>query len=651
MNSETGILKLQRNLQGGLKVKIFEPIKIGNLELRNRIVMPPMATGFGNSDGTVNEKLIRYYERRGEGEIGLIIVEATAIHPSGIGFRGGLGIWDDRFIPGLKELAKRIKKNGAKSAIQLFHAGRQTRSKLIGTQPVAPSPIPWFPMGEMPRELRAEEIEELVERFGDSARRAREAGFDAVEIHGAHGYLICQFLSPSSNKRRDEWGGESYEKRARFAVECIRNARKKTGNDFPILFRISADEFTPDGLKIDEVEKIVSLLEKEGISAIHVSGGCYSSAWMIIPPMFIENGCYVKYAERIKKGVKIPVIVAGRITSPNFAEEIISKEKADMVSMGRALIADPEIIKKFKEGREDEIKFCIGCNYCSDSMAETGIRCSVNPEVGREGEKFFRTSPKRIMIVGGGPAGLSSAVFLKKKGHDVVLYEKEEKLGGNLRFACIPSFKTQMKNVIEHYENEARRLNVKIFTGVEVTPSVIQRENPDVLILSTGSIPLIPEIKGIERKNVFLATDVLSERAKTGENVVVIGGGSIGCEVAVFLSERGKSVKIVEMMDKWGRDISPAFKFGFFIPVFNKYDVRIITGRKVIEIKESSVLLEDGEEIPADSVVIATGYSSNRKIYEEIKGMKMDVFLIGDSKEVRKMPDAIQDAYEIAKRV
>jgi 2-enoate reductase len=233
----------------------------------------------------------------------------------------------------------------------------------------------------------------------------------------------------------------------------------------------------------------------------------------------------------------------------------------------------------------------------------------------------------------------------------VVLYEKEERLGGNLRFACIPSFKTQMKNVIEHYENEARRLNVKIFTGVEVTPSVIQRENPDVLILSTGSIPLIPEIKGIERKNVFLATDVLSERAKTGENVVVIGGGSIGCEVAVFLSERGKSVKIVEMMDKWGRDISPAFKFGFFIPVFNKYDVRIITDRRVIEIKESSVLLEDGEEIPADSVVIATGYLSNRKIYEEIKGMKMDVFLIGDSKEVRKMPDAIHDAYEIAKRV
>ena len=630
-------------------MKIFEPVKIGNLEIKNRIVMPPMATGFGNPDGTVSEKLIRYYERRGEGEVGLIIVEATAIHPYGIGFKGGLGIWDDKFIPGLKELVKRIKKNGAKSAIQIFHAGRQTRSKITGTQPVAPSSIPWFPMGEMPRELKSEEIEELVERFGDGAKRAREAGFDAVEIHGAHGYLICQFLSPSSNKRKDEWGGETPEKRARFAIECIRNVRKKAGDDFPILFRISADEFIDDGLKIDEVERIVSLLEKEGISAIHISGGCYSSAWMIIPPMFIENGCYVKYAERIKRVVKIPVIVAGRITSLNFAEEIIRNGKADMVSMGRALIADPEMIKKFKEGRKNEIRFCTGCNTCADSMGIGGIKCSVNPEVGREGEEFAKSSPKKVLIVGGGPAGLSSAVFLKKKGHDVVLYEKEETLGGNLRFACIPSFKREMKKVIEYYENEARRLNVKIFTGTEVTCSIVQKENPDVVIISTGSIPLIPEIKGVEGKNVFLATDVLSERVKTGENVVIIGGGSIGCEVAVFLSEKGKKVKIVEMMEKWGRDISPAFKFGFFIPLFNKHGIQIITGRKVIEIKESSVLLEDGDEILADSVVIATGYVGNKRLYEEIKGMKGNVYLIGDCKEVRKMPDAIHDAYEIAK--
>lgn len=634
-------------------VKLFEPIRIGELFLHNRIVMPPMTTNLGNEDGTVSDKLINYYRRRAKSGVALIIVEATSIDPLGRGFRGGLGIWEDKFIDGLKKLSDAIKSEGARAGIQIFHSGRQTRSKIIGKQPVAPSPVPWRPAGEVPRELTDEEIEGLIEKFGDGARRAKEAGFDVVEIHGAHGYLICQFLSPSSNKRKDRWGGR-VEDRVRFAIECIKNVRKKTGN-FPVIFRISADEFNEDGLKIEETVVIASILEENGIDAIHISGGCYESAWRIIPPMFFPEGCYVPYAERIKKVVKIPVIVAGRIKRPSFAEEILKQNRADMVSMGRALICDPDVINKFKDGRVNEIRFCTGCNHCGDSMQDEGIRCAINPEVGREGEIEIRKapSPRKVLIVGGGPAGLSAARTLRLRGHEVILYEKENELGGNLKLASIPPWKNEMREIIGYYEKEMERLGVDVRKGCEVNPSKILEDNPDVVVIATGSVAVIPDIKGINGKNVYPVEDVLKGKVDAGSDVVIIGGGSVGCETAVLLAREGKRVTVLEAMEKWGRDISNVFKFGFIIPEFIKHGVRILTGVKIEEIKEGEVVLRRNgkmEAIKMDSVIIAAGYQPNRGLYDELKVLHEEVHFIGDCREVGRVHNAIQDGFEVGNR-
>lgn len=401
--------------------KLFEKIKIGNLELKNRIVMPPMGTQLANTDGTISARQIEYYAARARGGAGMVEVEFSTVDPVQFAALTQVRISDDRFMPGLAALASAIKSNGSRAAIQIHHPGRQASSRTTGAQPVAPSAIAG-PSPELPRELSVVEILELEERFAQAALWAKQAGFDAVELHGAHGYLLCQFLSPYSNQRQDDFGGDT-QRRARFPLEIVRKVRQRVGNDYPILFRLSADEHVEGGLTLNETRLIVQWLEEAGVDAISVSAANHASMEWSIQPMLMKPGCLVPLAAEIKKVVKVPVMVAGRINDPLVAERILEQGKADLVAVGRGLLADPDFPRKAKDGREREIIKCIACNTCYDQILRLQpIACLVNPEAGRELEKEQKAvNPGRVVILGAGPAGLEAARVVALRGHQVTV--------------------------------------------------------------------------------------------------------------------------------------------------------------------------------------------------------------------------------------
>ncbi|MEM2179159.1 MAG: FAD-dependent oxidoreductase, partial [Candidatus Methanomethylicaceae archaeon] len=517
--------------------KIFEPINIGSLEIKNRIVMPPMSTNFANEDGSVSERQIRYYEARAIGGVGLIIVEATCIESS-IGKLNPiqLCIDNDKFIAGLNELAEAITRYGARAAIQLHHAGRRARVT-NGKQPVSASDGLSTPIGLKTRALTLKEIEELIELFAKAAERAKIAGFEAIELHGAHGYLIGQFLSPLTNRRTDKYGGD-INGRARFAIEIVRRIKEKLGENFPLIFRISGDEYINGGLDIEETKIISKLLEKEGVNALHISAGAYETRHWTSAPMCIPRGHLVYLAEKIKQIVNIPVITVGRINDLYLAEDIIKNKKADLVSMGRALIADPEIINKTLNGKIENIRRCIACNRCLSRLDEKlHISCTVNPIAGKEYKIRVKkaSKPKKVLIIGGGPAGMEAARIAAIRGHEVILYEEKDKLGGQLILATIPPHKEEMKSILEYYTQELSKLEIEIKIGRKATLKDIEKISPEIIILATGAKPIIPSIPGIKNKNVITAWDVLLNTTKVGDNVVIIGGGMVGCETAEYL--------------------------------------------------------------------------------------------------------------------
>lgn len=525
--------------------KVLEPIRIGSMELRNRFVMPPMVTNYAAEDGSVTERLKWYHQTRAKGGVGLIIVEASYVDHAAKGFSHELGIHKDELIPGLRSLTNAVHRYGAQIAIQLYHAGRQTTSDVSGTSVVAPSAIPCPVKQEMPKELTVAEIKQIVGDFRQAARRAKEAGFDAVEIHGAHGYLLDQFLSPYSNKRTDEYGG-TFAHRMRFPLEVIQNVREEVGEDFPIIFRMSADEYVSGGLTIEDTKMWARILAETGINALHVSGGVYESAQMIIPPAAIEQGVYAENAAAIKQAVNgaIPVIAVGRIKKPEMAEQIIRDGKADLIAMGRALLGDPGLPKKVAEGRISEIRNCVGCNQgCIDRLfRDEDIACMINPITGHE-EEFNLAAPvnrKRVLIIGGGPAGLEAAWVAALRGHKTILFEKEKQLGGQLMMAAKSSHKEELNDLRRHLIHQVRMSDAEIVMGAEADLSTVRRINPDVVILAAGSEEIVPHIPGIFRENVVTGQDVLRGTADVGDNVVVIGGGMVGCETAEYLADREK---------------------------------------------------------------------------------------------------------------
>ena len=640
---------------------LFSEGKIGNLRLRNRIVMPPMGTNFANADGSVSQTLIDYYTERARGGVGLIIVEIVCVDsPVGKAITNQLCLDDDKYIGGFADLAESVHLEGAKIFVQLHHAGRQTTPDITGgIQPVCPSATHEGFLNVTPRELSNEEIEDLVQKFVSAAVRAKMAGIDGVELHGAHGYLIGQFMSPHINKRTDKWGG-STERRMRFPLEIIRGIREKLGPNFPICFRFNADDFVEDGIDIEEAKKIARILEDAGVDVLNVSVGIYEAMPTLLEPFHFEEGWRVYTAEAIKKVVNIPVITVGVIRDPVLADSIIAEGKADFVAIGRGLIADPEWPKKAYEGRDEEIRKCISCNTCIGLKVFSGqrMRCSVNPRVGYEWKYPYlpcACEKKKVVVIGGGPAGAYAAITAASRGHEVVLFEKENKIGGQLNISCLPPGKEKISWFTEWLEGELKRQNVILRLGECATPEKISALRPDIVILATGAEPIVPNIPGIER--AYLSWDVLKGKVNvpSGEEVVVIGGGLVGCETAHYLLDKGCKVTIVEMLDDIALDMEPIGRFDL-LNTFVSKGVKMLTKSLVTAITPEAIQIVDAykrvREVPAKHVVLAVGQKpAGCDLVKALCDMGIPVITVGDARAVGKIVDAVLFGFDAGVKV
>lgn len=635
---------------------LFSPIKIKSMELANRAVMAPMGTNLGNEDGTVSEANIAYLRRRAQGRPGLIITEVTAVHPSGAAINRELAVYDDRFIPGLRRLADIAHAAGCKIALQLHHAGRESLFLLKQGRAIAPSPIRSLVFGLTPREMTKEEIKEIIAAFGAAALRAKEAGYDAVEIHGAHGYLLNQFLSPLANQRQDEYGG-SLTNRARFVIEVIAEVRRRVGEDFPISLRLSIEEFIKGGYTIEEMQSVVPDFVSAGADIIHASIGTHGSpAGITSAPAEYEPGFNTWRARKIKEVAEVPVIAVGRFTDPFLADGVIGRQEADLVAFGRQFLADPDFLIKAQQGRAEEICKCIACNQgCIERLllGEGSIRCALNPETGQE--VIYPLGPakerKKVWIIGGGPAGLTAAHEAARLGHHVTLFEKEEELGGQLRYASKPPFKEIYAEWIKWLVSEVRHKKVDIKLNMKVTASLIEQEKPEAVIIAWGGEKIIPQIPGIDRPIVCDAWQILSGEAKPGAQIVIIGGGLIGMETADFLSQKGAKVTIIEALKR-----SPVLKItshGYMLHKrLKENQVNFIFKATPQEIGEDYIIISiEGHEkklAPIDQVVIAVGLQPRNGLAEFLKAHGYQYFVVGDARQPRRIIEATEEGAKAA---
>ncbi|MCJ7515833.1 MAG: FAD-dependent oxidoreductase, partial [Dehalococcoidia bacterium] len=594
------------------------------------------------------------------GGFSLITLEVTAVDgKEGKGSGHQLSIFDDRFIAGFKNLVDQVHNAGAKVGVQLYHPGRVTIPAYIGgLKPVGPSPVPDPIWRQDTRELTVQDIAELIESFAQGARRAKEAGFDIVELHGAHGYLISQFMSGYANKRTDEYGG-NFEGFIRFPVEIVRRIRQLVGPDFPVFFRISGDELVPMGRTVAESIEIAKRLVQEGVNVIDVSIGVMESSQVTSAPPDMEQGFNAGMAAAFKKALSVPVIAVGRINEPDIAEEIISSGKADLVAIGRQSLTDPEWPNKIAEGRKGDIIKCISCNEgCIEGLAiwmRPMITCVQNLALGKEAEYASPRALKRkkVLIAGGGPAGLEAARTAALWGHEVILYEKDKALGGQVNIAGIPPKKDIYKEVILSRAKAIKELGVEVHTGQKLTPELVKQIAPDVLIVATGSKPLVPNIPGIGQKNIITAAEAL-KGAKIGDKVIVVGGGLVGCETADYLAQQGKEVTVVEMLRHTARDIGPSARY-FLRRRMAEKGIKILTSTTVEEIVDGGVRVKTGEASqllsPVDTVVLATGAESVNELEPKVKDMVPEVYVIGDAAKPGKIMAAVEQAAELARKL
>ncbi|RJP77167.1 MAG: NADH:flavin oxidoreductase [Desulfobacteraceae bacterium] len=635
---------------------LFNPIQIGNMTVKNRLLMSAMSINFGVDENClVTDQLCEYFVERARGGVGMMLVGGGSVHPGGQELPDLPQMYNDDCIPSLKKMVMKIKPYDTRFGVQLMHGGRQSYLP----EKVAPSaiPAPAVVKGAV-RALEIYEIENLVSCFGDSARRCRDAGFDFIEIHGAHGYLINQFLAPNSNIRTDEYGG-SFENRTRFLLEIIQDIREKAGADFPVGIRINGNDYIENGWDLPSAVRLAPKLEQAGVAYIHVSGGVYGSTELTIPSMYTPQGCFVHLAEEVKKHVGIPVVTVGRIKDPHHADDIIRQGKADIVSLGRSLLADPQYPEKARQGRFSEIRPCIGCCLgCIHAvLAKEPGSCVVNPDVGREYKIRDEQKPaamKKVIIAGAGPAGLAAARLFRLQGHRVVVCEKKSEPGGLLALAARAPGRGELGDILRFFREEIRRLDIEIRYDTELDLALIREIRPDMVVMATGSMPEMPMVKGLFQTHMELVTcvDIMEGRAATGKKVIVLGGGMTGLITADFLATQGSEVVVLNRKKSFAEEMAGNDRFYLRerlkagkVTLFKNVRIKTFTQNGVI----FTVDREDVELKDYHMVVISEKHDPIREAVKPVKEAGVPFHFIGDAKTPRHLMYCISEAEELAR--
>lgn len=615
---------------------LLSPMKIGTLELKNRMVCSAAVTRLANSDGTVTEGFIRYHEDKAKGGWGLTMTEDIPVLEHCRTYERLPGLWEDSQIESHRTLTERIHAAGGRIGAQIYHAGRTADPNVNGCRNVAPSAVRGQGIATVPRALTEEEIGGIVAAFGQAARRAKEAGYDLVEIHGAHGYLIHQFLSGNSNKRFDRYGG-SLANKNRFLMEIIGEIREQVGPEYPLVLRLSVVDYLEGGTNLGESLVTAQMAEAAGVDAISCSAGTYGTT-AIIPPSATARALYADNAAFIKAGLHIPVMGTGRINDPYLAEAVLSSGKADFVTMFRASLADPELPNKIRDGRIDEINYCIGCLQGCLGANRRGepFSCMVRPLTGRAHEFDLTpvSSPKKIIVIGGGVAGCEAAVYAAMRGHTVSLYEKEQTLGGRWIGAGTTPGKAEYESFLYWQSVMMEKYHVEIHTGTALTAQQAADLHPDQVIIASGANDFIPPIKGYNLDHVVLAMDLLMEKVQAGKDVVVIGGGLVGAETADYLAVYGgRKVTILEMKPAIVADGEPNPNH-FLLRSLRDHNVDVFVNTSISEITEDGVHFTlDGEEhfVKADQVVISAGIRADGALLKELEALGINAVSAGDA--------------------
>jgi 2,4-dienoyl-CoA reductase (NADPH2) len=659
---------------------LFSPIDIRSLEMKNRIIMSAMHLGF-TPEGLVTDKLIAFYGRRARGGAGLIIVGGCPVERFA-GKAGMLRIDHDDCIPGLQRLTGAVHRHGCAAAAQLYHAGRYVRSSEIGgRKPVSASAIRSRLTGETPRALEPEEIARITKSFADAACRAAQGGFDAVEILASAGYLISQFLSPLTNRREDVYGG-SPTGRMRFGLEVIQAVRRAVGRDFPVFVRLAGNDFMSGGNTNDDARLFAAAAEDAGADCFDVTGGWHETRVPQIT-MNVPRGAFAYLARGIKSAVGVPVVASNRINNPGLAEDILRRGDADMVTMARALLADPDMPRKALAGKTNSIRHCIACNQgCFDGIISgRPVACTVNPEAGREHERLMTATPlvKKVVVVGGGPAGMKAACTAAERGHRVLLIERGSRLGGQVLLNERIPGRAEMATVCRDLESTMAAAGVEVVTGAAATRERVMAARPDAVIVATGSRPSAPAVEGLDDERIFQARDLLSGKVCAGRRVVVVGGNALGLEAALFLASEGtidaeilhflfstgaepeetlrrllnsgsRTVKVVEKTGRAGSDIGPSTRW-FMLQELRRLGVEILTDTEVLSVCMAGVDVETRrgmETLAADAVVFATGSETERPEWlGEICGLQQCI-LAGDAASPGNLVKAIKEGFEAA---